>query len=170
MKKGALILLLGLLLGAAGFSGFYFLGTALGRGLMRGPQPELAWLKQEFGLSDAEFARICALHEAYLPQCAERCRVTEQQNRKLKELLAQDATITPEIENLLAERAKNRAQCEVEMLKHFQEVSRAMPPEQGRRYLAWVQEQTVLRGSAMENRHKVGGAGHRMDMMEAPHL
>ena len=170
MKKGGLILLLGLLLGTAGFSGFYYLGTAPCRSMMHGPQPELAWLKKEFALSDTEFARITALHEAYMPQCAERCRVTEQQNRKLKELLAKDATITPEIQTLLTERAKNRAQCEAEMLKHFQEVSRAMPPEQGRRYLAWVHEQTVLRGQAMENRHKMSGGGHMMDMTEEPHM
>jgi hypothetical protein len=45
-----------------------------------------------------------------------------------------------------------------------------MPPEQGRRYLAWVQEQTVLRGQAMENRHKMGGGGHMMDMMHGSHM
>ena len=111
MRKGGLILLLGLFLGTAGFSGFYYAGTAHCRSMMHEPQPELAWLKKEFALSDAEFARISALHEAYMPQCAERCRVTEQQNRKLKELLAKDATITPEIQSLLTERAKNRAQC-----------------------------------------------------------
>jgi hypothetical protein len=167
MKKGGLILLLGLLLGTAGFSGFYYLGTAPCRNMMHEAQPELAWLKKEFGLSDTEFTRITALHEAYLPQCAERCRVTEEQNRELKDLLARDATVTPEIQNLLTERARNRAQCEAEMLKHFQEVSRAMPPQQGRRYLAWVEEQTVLRAQAMESRHRTDGGHH---MMEEPHM
>jgi hypothetical protein len=160
MRKGGLILLVGLVLGAAAFSGFYYLGTARCRTIMHEPQPELAWLKQEFQLSDAEFARITAVHEGYLPQCAERCRVIEEQNAKLKELLTKDATVSPEVQNLLIERAKTRAQCETEMLKHFQEVSRAMPPEQGRRYLTWVQEQTVLRAQAMEARHRADGAQH----------
>ena len=44
MKKGATILLLGLLLATAAFCGFYYLGTASCRRMMRGPQPELAWL------------------------------------------------------------------------------------------------------------------------------
>ena len=44
----------------------------------------------------------------------------------------------------MAERAKMRADCEAEMLEHFLEVSRTMPPEQGRRYLAWVEQQTFL--------------------------
>ena len=47
MKKGGWILLLGLILGTGAFSGFYYLGTASCRNLMREPQPELAWLKQE---------------------------------------------------------------------------------------------------------------------------
>lgn len=166
MKRGGVILALGLLLGAAAFFGFYYLGTASCRNMMHEPQPELAWLKKEFNLSEAEFGRITALHEAYLPQCAERCRVIESQNTKLRELLSQDATVTPEVQSLLAERARTRAQCEAEMLKHFQEVSRAMPPEQGRRYLAWVQEQTVLRPQAMEKRHQMGGG---QNMMEEHH-
>jgi hypothetical protein len=42
-----------------------------------------------------------------------------------------------------------------------------MPPEQGRRYLDWVQEQTVLRPQAMESRHKMGSGRH---LMETPHM
>jgi hypothetical protein len=161
MKRGGLILLLGLVLGVAAFSGFYYLGSAPARNMMHEAQPELAWLKVEFALSEAEFNRVTAMHEAYLPQCGERCRVIAEQNAKLRELLAKEPTVTPEIEALLTERAKTRALCEAEMLKHFQEVSRAMPPEQGRRYLAWVQEQTVLRAQAMESRHNMDG-DHQM--------
>jgi hypothetical protein len=160
MKRGGFILLLGLLLGAAGFSGFYYLGTASSRSLMQEPQPELAWLKQEFKLSDAEFARISQMHAAYLPQCGERCRRIEEQNEKLRQLLARAATVTPEIQRLLAERATTRAECEAEMLKHFLAVSRTMPPEQGRRYLAWVQQQTFLHGQGMESRHHLGDQPH----------
>ena len=32
------------------------------------------------------------------------------------------------------------------MLEHFYAVSRAMPPEEGRRYLDWIQRQTVQGG------------------------
>jgi hypothetical protein len=41
---------------------------------------------------------------------------------------------------LLAERSKMRADCEAEMLQHFLGISRTMPPEQGRQYLAWVEQ------------------------------
>ncbi len=163
MKKGAAILLLGLLLAVVAFGGFYYVGTAPCRAMMREPQPELAWLKKQFGLSDAEFARISKLHEAYLPKCRERCRRIEELNSKLQQRLAAAATVTPEIQALLTERAKMRAECEAEMLQHFLEVSRTMPPEQGRRYLAWVQQQSSLRGQGMEERHHLEKTGLMAD-------
>jgi hypothetical protein len=160
MKKGAVILLMGLLLGVAGFGGFYYFGTSSCREMMREPQPELAWLKKEFKLSDAEFARISRLHAAYLPQCAARCQRIEELNQKLRQSLVPSTNVTPEIQGLLAERAKLRADCEAEMMKHFLEVSRTMPPEQGRRYLAWVEEQTSLHAQGMEERHRMEPDSH----------
>jgi hypothetical protein len=58
-------------------------------------------------------------------------------------LLVVSTTVTPEIEAVLGEAARLRRECQTEMLKHFFTVSQAMPPEQGRRYLAWMQEQTL---------------------------
>jgi hypothetical protein len=160
VRKGPAILLLGLLLSAAAFSAIYYFGTAPCRAMMRQPQPELAWLKSEFHLTDAELARITKLHEAYLPNCRERCRRIEEQNAKLQQLLAQSTNVTPEIQALLNERAKMRANCEAGMLQHFLEVSRTMPPDQGRRYLAWVQQQSSLHGAGMEQRHRTDEGGH----------
>jgi hypothetical protein len=160
MKKGGVILILGLLLGTAGFSGFYYLGTASCRDMMREPQPELAWLKKEFKFSDAEFVRISQLHAAYLPECASRCQRIEDQNQKLQQLFSQATNVTPAIQSLLTERAKMRADCEAEMMKHFMEVSRTMSLDQGRRYLAWVEKQTFLHGQAMEERHRTEQGGH----------
>ena len=153
MKRGLLILLLGLLAWVATFVGVYHAGTTSPRAMLDGSVPELAWLKKEFNLSDAEFSRISELHSAYLPECHKRCQIIAAQNEKLQQLLSTNKTVTPEIESLLAERAKTRADCEAAMLNHFLEVSRAMPPEQGRRYLAWVKEQTFARGDGMEKHH-----------------
>lgn len=153
MKKGVVILLLGLLVSTAAFSGLYCIRTANYRKMLQQPQPELAWLQKEFNLSDAELARITQLHDAYLPQCAERCARIAQQNERLEELLSHASSVTPQIQALLAERAKTRAECESEMLTHFLEVSRTMPPEEGRRYLEWVERQTFLNGQGMEALH-----------------
>jgi hypothetical protein len=160
MKKTSIILLLGLLGSITAFAVCYFAGTAASRDLMRQPQPELAWLKKEFNLRDAEYARIVALHKEYLPKCAERCRVIEEQSARLKRLMQTSSTVTPEIQAVMAERAKMRSNCEAEMLEHFLEVSRTMPPEQGRRYLVWVEQQTFLRGEAMEQQHHKSSSGH----------
>jgi hypothetical protein len=153
MKKGGLVLLLGVMLGTAAFCGFYYSGTSCCRGMLKDTQPELAWLKKEFNLSDAEFTRISQLHAAYLPQCAERCRRIEEINTVLSRSLDATNAVTPEIQKALTERARLRSDCETEMLKHFFEVSRSMPDEQGRRYLAWIQGQTILRPQSMEQHH-----------------
>lgn len=153
MKKAGAILLVGLLLSEAGFAGFYYLGTAPCRAMMSEPQPELAWLKKEFKLSDSEYARIVKLHEAYLPQCAQRCKGIGELNERLELLLSKSFTVTPGIQAVLAERAKMRADCEAEMLNHFLQVSRMLPPEQGQRYLQWVEQPTFMSGQAMEQQH-----------------
>ena len=101
-------------------------------------------LRLALEMSQAEFARICQMHEAYLAGCAERCHRIDMKGEELKHLLASTNTVTPEIEKTLAESALLRADCQKKMLQHFYEVSRTMPPEQGQRYLAWVQGRTIL--------------------------
>jgi hypothetical protein len=154
MKRGATILALGFLLGLAGFAAAFYHRTADSRQILNDPNPELAWLKHEFGLSAEEMGRISKLHQAYLPQCAARCRQIDEKNQKLQELILASERLTPEIQNVLLERAQMRAECEAEMLKHFLEVSRTMPAEQGRRYLQWVEKQTFLNAQGMEQLHQ----------------
>jgi len=161
MRRGFQILALGVVVAALAYAGFYVAGTARSRQMLHSPQPELAWLKQKYHLSDAEFTRISQLHNAYLPQCAKRCRQITELNRKLDSALAGASGLTPEIKALLTERAEVRAVCQTEMLEHFFAVSRTMPPEQGRRYLAWVQAQTCLQEPTMMNHSEPEEMGHR---------
>jgi N-glycosylase/DNA lyase len=149
MKKGIVILAVGLAVAAAAYGCVYFVCTLSARSLERSSKPELAWLKKEFNLSDAEFKRVAELHAAYLPQCAEMCRQIDAQNQRLKELLTATNQMTTEIEAAVVESSRLRGECQSNMLKHFYEVSRTMPPEQGRRYLAWVQERTFLSSEGM---------------------
>ena len=144
MKRLLLILFAGLAVAAAAYCAVYYTGTARHRELLENKRPELAWLKDEFYLSDAEFKRITELHEAYQPHCVEMCRRIDAKNSELKALLSSTNTLTPDIETKLNETAQLRAECQRSMLKHFFEVSRTMPPEQGRRYLEWVQEKTFM--------------------------
>jgi hypothetical protein len=159
MRRGFTILAVGFVGALLAYGCLYLLGTATPRAWLRSNQPELTWLKHEFNLSDSQFARISQLHEGYLPQCKERCRQIEELNHKLMMAIGATTQMTPEIEKLLTDRAGMRSACQAEMLKHFFEVSRAMPPEQGKRYLAWVQAQTCLHEQTM-NHAEAGEANH----------
>ena len=144
MKRGVLILVLGLLAAVAAYGCIYFACTSCVRTMEHSDKPELAWLKDEFHLNDAEFKRISELHAAYLPQCREMCRKIDEQNVLLQKLLANATNTSPEIDGALAKTAQMRAECQQMMLRHFFQVSQTMPPEQGRRYLAWVKEKAFL--------------------------
>jgi hypothetical protein len=52
------------------------------------------------------------------------------------------------------------------MLEEFYQVSRSMPPDQGKRYLAWVQGQTLLSNA---HRQMQGSAPSPSDMQGAHH-
>jgi len=80
MRRGFLILGFGMMAAIASYYCIYLAGTTGPRALLQSRQPELVWLKQEFKLSDGEFERLSKLHEAYLPQCRERCRLIRQMN------------------------------------------------------------------------------------------
>ena len=144
MKRLQLILLLGLLGAAMAYGAGYFWRLHLAGGVSTSALDELGWLKQEFRLSGTEFARIQSLHATYLPHCRAMCAQVEAVNERLRGLLNATNQVTPEIAKALSEAAEIRARCQGMMFDHFYEVSRAMPPEQGRRYLAWVQQQTLL--------------------------
>ncbi len=144
MKRAYLIIVAGLLVAAGAYFGTYYAGTANCHALQASPAPELLWLKEEFHLDDAKFARISQLHEAYLAGCAARCRLIDEKSQHLKHLLAVTNTITPEIEQTLLETARLRAECQKQMLAEFYAISQTMPPDQATRYLTWVQERTVL--------------------------
>lgn len=104
---------------------------------------DLEWLHREFQLSDAEMQRVRALHEGYQPRCHEMCARIEAKKAELEAAMTAGQGVTPAVREKLAEVAALRAQCQGNMLQHFYEVSQAMPPEQGRRYLAEMRRLTL---------------------------
>ena len=161
MKRGLLILVFGLMAAAAAYGCIYFACTSGTRSLQQSNRPELAWLKDEFNLSDAEFKRVLVLHSAYLPQCQEMCRKIDAQNVQLQKLLAGATNVTTELDAALAEAGRLRSECQRMMLGHFIQVSQTMPPEQGRRYLAWVKEKALLPSYSMNEPPKGSAPGMR---------
>lgn len=140
MKRFAQIIGLGILMGLAAYAGVHFLVTAPVRAIEQASVPELGWLKQKFHLSDTEFERIARLHTDYQSHCAEMCRRIDAKNAEVRAALAQSEKLTPAVEQKLAEAAALRVECQKAMLQHFFAVSQTMPPEEGRRYLDWVEQ------------------------------
>jgi len=100
------------------------------------PHDDLEWLRREFRLSQTDLERIRLLHEGYLPQCREWCAKIAAKKAELEAELAATSHFSPRAAELVRELASLRAECQIRMLQHFAEVSRAMPADQGRRYLA----------------------------------
>ena len=151
MRRGILTIMMGLAAALVAYCCVYALGTATPRRMMRSGLPELAWLRQEFNLTQEEYSRVTQLHANYLGKCRERCMQIEKLGVRLSKALTETREVTQEIESILQERAQTRALCQVEMLRHFFEVSRTMPPDQGDRYLVWVRENTCLREQPMDH-------------------
>lgn len=143
MRRSLFILLGVVASGAAIFTVCYFAAARVRVGPSAIATDELAWLRAEFKLSDAEMTRVRQLHEGYLPKCEEMCARIAAKNRELNEALGASAQFTPALEQKLAEVAALRAECQGHMLRHYYEVSHAMPPAQGARYLAEMKRLTL---------------------------
>ena len=143
MKRAPVILLLALAVGVAVFAASFVLAQRVCAKRMANAADDLDWLRQEFRLSDAELARVRELHNGYLPECATRCRSIAAKKAELESALADATNVSETAVQKLNELAALRAQCQTQMLRHFVEVSQAMPPEQGKRYLAEMQRITL---------------------------
>ena len=150
MNRSLIILLGALALGAAVFAGSYFTAQRATVMCCVKPADDLNWLRTEFHLSDAEMAHIRELHEGYLPKCGEMCAKIAAKKRELDSVLGNGTNLTAEAQTKINEVAALRAQCQAQMLQHFISVSQAMPPEQGKRYLAEMKRLTLGTNELME--------------------
>ena len=142
MKHALLLLVLAVLIG----SGAYFASYAIARCTYCATPDHndpSAWMHQEFHLDDAQYAKVKQLEEAYYPHCANMCDQIDQSHMALKKLIMANATMTPEIAAALKQDGDVQQQCRMDMLKHFYDVSNAMPPAEGKRYLQIMQTQVV---------------------------
>lgn len=154
----SLVILLGILaLGVAVFGGSYWASRTACH--MAAPTDDLSWLQTEYHLNDAEMAHIRQLHEGYLPQCAEMCAKIAEKKQQLEQELTGGTNISSAAQATLNDIATFRAQCQAQMLQHFLKVSQAMPPEEGRRYLAEMQKLTLGINDQMEQ-SMTESAGH----------
>jgi len=143
VNRSLVIVLGALVLGAAVFAGSYFIGQRACVMSMTRSADDLSWLRDEFHLSDADLARVRELHEGYKPKCAEMCARIAAKKAEIRAVLTNETNVTAEAQKKLTELGELRAQCQAQMLQHFIAVSQAMPPEQGRRYLAKMKYLTL---------------------------
>jgi len=145
MRRPLAILLGAAAICAAIFAGSYYVAQRVSARRAANPADDLDWLRQEFHLSATEMARIRQLHDGYLPQCGRLCQRIADKKLEIQDALAGSTNVTSEAERKLHELGDLRAQCQTQMFRHFAEVSREMPADEGRRYLAEMQR--VVLGS-----------------------
>jgi hypothetical protein len=146
MKRALIILLAGLVLGAA----TYFLCFRMATQTMRqvaSVENELAWLAMEFRLTPEQTQRVKALHSDYQPRCMAMCRKIAENNAQLDRLIAAKREFTPEMDRLLRESAEIQVECRRDMLAHIYAVAAVMPPEQGERYIGLLKMQVLQPGT-----------------------
>jgi len=137
------------------YSCIYFVCTSVRAQLQQSEKPELAWLKEEFKLSDAEFQARGRASRRLPSTMPGDVREIDSRNAKLEALLS-EATNHDTGDHRRPHREFAAAlECQAMMLRHFFEVSQTMPPVQGRRYLAWGEG----KGVPAELRHAEGMTG-----------
>ena len=148
MRRVGYIVIVGLIAAVVGYTCTYLAGIKGQHDVEKSNQPALAWLQQEYQLNNAQFVCVCQLHAAYQPKCDEMCREIDAMNARLQNLLVATNVVTHEIKQALTQNAQLRVECEQMMLAHFYAVAQVMPPEQGKRYLAWVRQETLASDQA----------------------
>ena len=147
-----------LAIAAAGYGVYYQGATAPARAMLSRPQGQMEWLRREFHLSDAGFARIRGLHEAYAPRCNLMCERIQEADARVNGLMAANATVTPELEAALQTLATVRERCTEAMLAHACAVAKEMSPADGVRYLKMMKGRVLAPG--LPEQTLVSEAGH----------
>jgi hypothetical protein len=139
VKSAFVKLVAALLVAALAGWGAYHWRTAPVRAMLCCQRPEIAWLQHEFKVNAKDADRVYQLHEAYLSQCAALCAQIDATNALIRVQLETAGAVTPDIEKMLGDAAQLRVTCQKNMLGYFVEVSKFMPPEESKRYLAWME-------------------------------
>lgn len=143
------LVLIALALGAAAFAVCRYTITSTTTG-----RPELEWLRAEYHLNDAQFARIVALHENYQPVCDTLCAKIAAKNTEIDQLIRTSPNgVTPALTQAFREEGELRSACRLSMLNHIYAVSREMDPPQGKRYLDMMATQITCPASEMPRDH-----------------
>jgi hypothetical protein len=145
MKKASLVLVV-FFLAATTYYAITASITQEARAIMASDAPGLNWLKTEYQLSEEQFSRIQALHEAQDAECMRLCRELSKSQAALREAIEKEKNAGTEFQARLDEWRQHRKRSQDSILKHMFEVSSEMDDEQARRYRQQVYENMILPG------------------------
>lgn len=139
MKKGLLILLGALALGASMFVCTRMMLSHAHETTMPTDHasrlPELQWLKTWLALDDEQFARVKQLHLAYLPKCEGLCQRVHDANQSVLALSREQSQVDPALAEAIHAHAKLAGECRAALLQHVYETAALLKPDQAKRYL-----------------------------------
>src|SRR3984893_2359212 len=129
--------------GAMAFYGCDFFATRDLREMAAAPNGGLEWLRREFHLSDAQFAKIATLQSAYTPVCDEMCRRIMEANSKLDRLVSENHEVTPDLAAAIREAGLVQEECRQQMLAQIYQVSAQMNPVDAQNYLRLMKSRVI---------------------------
>lgn len=142
MKRFVVVLAVAVLLGLGAYCLSYGIARCTFCRVPDAKDPS-GWMRQEFHLTDAQYAQVKQLETAYHPHCVKMCDEVNESRSGLKNLILSNGTVTPEIEAALKKDGEVQQECRADMLRHFYEVSQTMRQAEGKRYLQIMQAQVV---------------------------
>lgn len=151
MRRAVLLIALLALAGVAAFAVCYRFAMRPVHVLPGDLPTELAWLRTEFRLDDATFAKVRALHESYEPRCMENCEKIARVNQRISALATKGAPAPAEMDAALAEAADLHRKCRGDMWRHIEEVAALLPAEKAQRYRAMMARVIVNPGVPYEH-------------------
>lgn len=151
MKRGLLVILMALAAALGGYAIYFHRATAAAQAMLAQPGGEMEWLRREFHLTDAQFARIREMHRAYAPKCGLMCARIADANARLDALIDASGAVTPEVAAALQESAAVQEECRRALLGHVYAVAAEMPPADGARYRRMMKARLIQPGMSSES-------------------
>ena len=129
--------------GVIAYEGCNYFATRDLRQMAAAPNGGLEWLRREFHLSDAQFAKIATLQSAYTPVCDEMCRKIMEANSKLDRLVSENHEVTPDLAAAIRETGLVQEECHRQMLAQIYQVSAQMNPVDAQNYLRLMKSRMI---------------------------
>ena len=97
--------------------------------------PEIQWLRRWLSLDEAQFAKVQALHLAYMPTCEKLCARVQQSEAAALALSWKQSKVDPELAAAIQARAQVASECQQALLEHVYQTAACMNPGQAQLYL-----------------------------------